>query len=185
MEEDGEELKGSARSIGGFNIIEALTKCSDLLIHFGGHAFAAGFKLKKEHFVLLEDRLIAITNKEISEQQLKPEIVIDKRISNKNIEQKLMQEVKQLEPFGSKNFPPIFAVLDEEIIESRLVGNPAKHLKIAAKDSTGYLKGIAFNYGDKGVEVGESASIAFYLEENIWNGNTSIEARVVDIKLNK
>jgi single-stranded-DNA-specific exonuclease len=91
MEDLGEELKGSARSIENFNIIDALSDCGELLTRYGGHAFAAGFSLKKDKFILLSEKLIKITNNKISEEDMIPVIQIDMEIMNKNIVQNLFR----------------------------------------------------------------------------------------------
>lgn len=130
MEDMGKELKGSARSIKNFNIVEALAECGELLTKFGGHAFAAGFSLTKDKFILFNEKLLKLTGKQISESDLEPEIKIDLSLLNKNIDQKFIKELSLLEPYGRENTRPLFLLNKVNIVEARLVGNPLVHLKL-------------------------------------------------------
>ena len=186
MEDMGKELKGSARSIKSFNIIEALSECGELLTRFGGHAFAAGFSLDKDKFILLNEKLISISGDRISEVDLQPEISIDLDILNKNIDQKFIEELSLLEPYGRENNKPLFLIKNAKIADARLVGNPAVHLKLNI-DQGGYpLAGIAFGYGEKlDVEIGSEYDLVVTLEINEWNHRKSPEFRLIDLAASK
>jgi single-stranded-DNA-specific exonuclease len=183
MEDSGTELKGSARSIRNFNIIDALVECGDLLCQCGGHAFAAGFKLNKDKFILLNDKLIQISNDKIQEKDLMPEICIDMEILNKKIVQKFLNELIHLEPYGRENNKPLFLIKSAKIIEARLVGTPAIHLKLVVEQDRQSLAGIAFGYGETlDLNIGEVYDLVVTLEINEWNNHKSPEFRLMDLK---
>jgi len=182
MEDLGNELKGSARSIKNFNIIEALTECGDLFTRFGGHAFAAGFSLDKDKFILLNNKLIEITGKQITEKDLEPEINIDLTIKNKNIDQQFIEELALLEPYGRENNKPLFLIEKASIIDARLVGTPATHLKLKIQQGPALLSGIAFGYGETlDVLPGDIYDFVVTLEINEWNNRKTPEFRLIDL----
>jgi len=183
MEDMGDELKGSARSIKNFNIIEALSECGELLTKFGGHAFAAGFSLEKDKFILLNEKLISITDGQITEDDLLPEISIDLDILNKNIDQKFIEELSLLEPFGRENNKPLFLIKGAKIVEARLVGTPAVHLKLTIEQDGYSLAGIAFGYGEKlDINAGDTYDFVVTLEINEWNNRKMPEFRMIDLQ---
>lgn len=186
MEEDGEELKGSARSIKGFDITKALSNCSECFLHFGGHAQAAGFRLKKEHFLLLEEKLIKITNREIHEVDLVPIVTIDDKLLIKNITQKLAKELSKMEPYGTGNNKPVFVIEKVRIDDLKLVGNTKDHLKVVVDDRGDTINGIAFRYGSVcDLQKGDQVSLAFSVEINEWKNQKKIDLHIIDIKVNK
>ncbi|MFA5197537.1 MAG: single-stranded-DNA-specific exonuclease RecJ [Patescibacteria group bacterium] len=186
MEEDGEELKGSARSINGFNIVEALSKCSEYLIQFGGHAQAAGLRMKKEHYLLLDEKLLSISGQKIKDLDLIPEVVIDNKMLFKNIDQKLVDSLLDLEPFGTDNFRPVFASTQVKVKQLSLVGKNKEHLKLLLGNNNDQLGAIAFQYGQKcDIKTGEEIDIAYTIEINEWKNQKKINLHIIDIKLNK
>jgi single-stranded-DNA-specific exonuclease len=186
MEEDGEELKGSARSINGFNIVEALSKCSEHLIQFGGHAQAAGLRMKKEHYLLLDEKLLSISGQKIKDLDLIPEVVIDNKMLFKNIDQKLVDSLLDLEPFGTDNFRPVFASTQVKVKQLSLVGKNKEHLKLLLGNNNDQLGAIAFQYGQKcDIKTGEEIDIAYTIEINEWKNQKKINLHIIDIKLNK
>ncbi len=184
MEADGDELKGSARSIDGFNIVEALAKCSEYLIQFGGHAQAAGFKLKKEHFLLLDEKLISISDKEIETINLVPELIIDNMLLFKNIDQELVDSLTDLEPYGTDNFKPVFASEQVRINQNLLVGKNKEHLKLVLSDGNIDLNGIAFQYGQIcKLKKSDMIDLAYTIEINEWKQQKKIDLHIIDIKV--
>lgn len=182
MEDLGTELKGSARSIKNFNIIEALAECGDLLSHFGGHAYAAGFRLDKDKFVLLNDKLIQISENQIKTEDLEPEITVDMEILNKNVIQKFLDELVLLEPYGRENGKPVFIIRNAKVADARLVGSPAIHLKLVIEQDGSTLAGIAFGYGEvMNLGVGDTYDFVVTLETNEWNNRKTPEFRLIDL----
>ena len=183
MEENGEGFRGSARSIKNFNILNALADCSEYFVHFGGHSAAAGFSFKKEHFVVLDRKLIKISNEKITEEDLKQELFIDSRIEISDIDDKLMTELRLLEPFGRENPKPVFCLNNINLINYRFVGNQNNHLKLTASKDNKVINGIAFNFGaDYPYKQNEVFDLAVTLEENEWANQKKKEIRVIDIK---
>ena len=183
MEDLGAELKGSARSIKNFNIIEALAECGDLLSHYGGHAYAAGFRLSKDKFVLLNDKLIQISEDKIKATDLEPEISIDMEILNKNVIQKFLDELTLLEPYGRENGKPVFLIKGAKIADARLVGTPAVHLKLVIEQAGQTLAGIAFGYGEAlDMIPGDIFDFVVTLDTNEWNNRKTPEFRLIDLK---
>lgn len=181
--EEGEtESKGSARSIDNFSIVEALEKCEDLLVKYGGHKKAAGLTVKNEHFILLNEKLIEIAGEDIVEEDLIPEISIDANIDIKDINEELNGYLKNLEPFGFGNKKPIFILKDAEIKNFSLVGNDKNHLKLTVGNEETSFSGIMFGYGtENDLKTGERADIVFTVNENEWNGRINLEAMILDI----
>ncbi len=182
-EDLGDTIKGSARSVEGFNVVEALATIGTHFEHFGGHAFAAGFSLKKDKFVLINDELVKIADSQIEVEKLLPEIEIDTTILNKEITQEFVSDLSLLEPFGRGNKKPVFALLGLKIAEYRLVGNPAVHLKLTLEQEGATLAGIAFGYGEQAhFEAEKLYDLAVTLEINEWNNRKTPEFRVIDIR---
>ena len=178
---------GSARSVAGFDIHEAIKSCSDLLEQFGGHMFAAGLTLKIENVPEFIARFEEVVSSTIEDQMLIPQINIDAELSPKDINNKFYEILKQFSPFGPHNMKPIFVsrgMIDTG--QSRIVGNG--HLKISLmQEGTPFqLKGIVFN-GEEYLNLVKSKQpidLCYSLEENEWNNNKSLEINVRDIKLN-
>jgi len=183
MEDLGTELKGSARSVRGFNIISALSECGELLGRYGGHAFAAGFSLSKDKFVLLNDKLLQVSEDRISETDLEPEIDVDLAVTATSATKEFVEELSLLEPYGRGNNKPVFLLEKAKIVEAKLVGNPAVHLKLKVLQDSSTLSGIAFGYGEKlDIVVGNEYDLVVTFEINEWNMQKTSEFRLIDIK---
>ncbi len=183
-------ITGSARSIKGFDIYDAIDACSDLLEHFGGHMYAAGLALKPENLESFLNAFEEYTQQHLTEDMMTPEIEIDEELFFNDINTKFFRILKQFAPFGPGNMPPLF--MSKNVIDTgfaKLVGKNGdqKHLKFEAvhKDHSGNpLKAIAFNFGyylDE-LQKGNAFSICYHLDENSWLGHTSLQLRVKDMK---
>lgn len=186
FEHDGEEHHGSGRSIEGFDITQALSECEDCLIKYGGHAKAAGLSVKDEHFVVLSEKMLKIAKSKIKEEDLRKSITIDTKIKADEIDDKMLELISTLEPFGYGNKTPVFAILGADIENIKKVGSDGTHLKFSVKQSAignqkSPLSSIWFNYG---VELSEDKAydLACTLRYNIWNNRKSIELRIIDAK---
>ncbi len=183
MEEGENELKGSARSIRGFNIVEALNSCSDCFLHFGGHAQAAGFRLEKGKFLLLDEKLIKISEEKIDITDLVPELLIESNLSNKIVDQKLADALVKMEPFGTGNPRPVFRIEKAIIKEANLVGKDKNHLKLVLEKNNNLYNAIAFFYGENhSFKKGETINVAFTIGINEWNKRKKIDLHLLDIK---
>jgi single-stranded-DNA-specific exonuclease len=178
-------ISGSARSVQGFNLYNAIEACSDLLENFGGHMYAAGLTLKPENFEIFQERFESIVSKSITNEQLTPQIDIDAKINFKDITPKFFRILRQMEPFGPENMTPIFiteSVFDSG--ESRLVGKNNEHLKLELIQKGTKISGIGFSLG-KSIDIiksGKPFKICYNIEENDFKGVKSLQVMVRDIK---
>jgi len=181
--------KGSARSIRGFNIYDALKECDDLLIQFGGHEYAAGLTLPEDKIDDFRLRFNAIVNKKLGEKEFEPELLIDSEIQLEEITPKFWTILRQFEPFGPLNPKPNFIAKGVKAVGNpTIVGNG--HLKLKLKQNDGQeFDAIGFNMHDYLPLVRESKEnpidIAFTIEENTWNKVTSLQLRIKDVHPSK
>lgn len=181
------ESRGSARSIPGFNMIEALMQCADVLVKYGGHAQAAGFSLRTEHIPALRARMNALAQALLHEQDLAPTIQLDAEIGGRGFGarslQALQEQLAELEPFGMGNQPPVLLWRNLRIADCRVVGG--KHLRFSFATPEGSVAAIAFGRADDlGVlPRGMPIDVVFNLQYNDWNGYPVVELRVKDVAL--
>ena len=179
---------GSARSVPGFDVYQAIDSCRDLLENFGGHRYAAGLSMLEKNVPVFTQRIEEYVAKNITEDQLSPQIDIDALITFSDITPKFFSVLKQFSPFGPGNLKPVFAthgVMDYG--SSRLVGKEQEHLKMELVDasSENVMNGIAFGmhkYNDH-LKSLKPLDICYTLEENTFNGNTSIQLLIKDIQV--
>lgn len=180
---------GSARSVAGFDLYNAITLCADLLENFGGHRYAAGLTMKVENVGIFRDRFEKVVSQTIHPEQLIPQIEIDAELNLKDISDKFFRILKQFEPFGPENMNPVFFA--ENVVDngySRIVGTGEEHLKLCLVQEDGpynVFDGIAFNKAQffNKISKGIGFDIAFSLTENNFRGNTSIQLNIKDIKI--
>lgn len=182
----GDYLAASARSVVGFNIYDALESCSRHIEQFGGHRYAAGLTLLEENFEKFKEDFERIVSETISSRMLSPEIEVDMEIDLRDINPKFYRILKQFAPFGPGNKTPVF--MTKNLMDSgysRCVGNEKQHLKLDVKqvDSLRF-DGIGFGLGEKESIVcsGRPFHAVYCLDENNWNGNTTLQLRMKDIK---
>jgi single-stranded-DNA-specific exonuclease len=181
--EQGDEIsRGSCRSIKEFNITAALDECSDLLIRHGGHAAAAGFRVRNEQLEALADRLSAVAEQELSGVALSPTLPIDADVPLEAMDWEMMGWLDRLEPCGLDNPTPIFLSRNIPVAEARTVGSDSKHLKLALATAHEPRDAIGFNLGDRMGELGERVDLAYQLEVNEWNGSRNLQLNVRDFR---
>ena len=179
-------ITGSARSVKDFDIYDAIDACSDLLEHFGGHKYAAGLSLKPENLEAFFERFEKIVAETIEDDMLIPEVVINETLQLTDITPKFFKILKQFAPFGPGNPAPLFKT--ECVVDtgySKIVGK--NHLKLSIVHphiSSFPFSGIAFQQGDKFemIQSGQPFDICYHIEENVWNGKTSLQLYVKDIR---
>lgn len=178
---EGNEGKGSGRSIPGIDLHETILKCSNKLEKFGGHAMAIGLSLKKENFEEFK-REVNEYLKAIDINQIKQIIMIDAVANLKDISLKTVQELELLEPFGEVNKMPIFCFKNLKIDSIRAL-TEGKHLKINLRDDNMVISAIGFNMGEKVQEyrLGDKIDVIGSLEINEYNGMKSIQLNLKDI----
>ena len=176
---------GSARSIIGFDIYEALKKCSNLLEQYGGHKYAAGLKLHESKLELFRNEFEKFSLKNISENQKKRTCTYDLEISLSDLDIKFLKIIEEMGPFGPNNLKPIFCTRDcVSTAQTRAVGIENQHLKAYIKSKNKTYKGIAFGRGGIVNKIKESKGfdILYTIEENSWNGVTELQLIIVDLK---
>jgi len=178
---------GSARSVPGFDLYKGIESCKDLLENFGGHTFAAGLTMKIENVDEFSRRFEQFVAENIEEEQTYPQIDIDAVIEFKDITPKFFRILKQFGPFGPGNMKPVFETKNVyDYGNSRLVGKEQEHLKLELIDNTSenVMNGIAFRMHEFNdyLKALNPLDICYTLEENNFNGNTTIQLMIRDIK---
>lgn len=177
-------IAGSARSVIGYDLYEALNECSDLLDQFGGHKYAAGLTMKEENIALFQEKFEDVVQRTIKPQMLQQEISIDMQIALKDIDNKFYRILKQFEPFGPKNEAPIFVSKNVLLQGSaHLVGS--KHLKLAVyQPGSPLFEAIGFGLGDYAslIKTDTPFDICYSIEENGWRGKKTLQLNIKSIK---
>jgi len=179
---------GSARSVQGYDLYQAIEACSDLLESFGGHMFAAGLTLKKENIQPFMERFENYVNSTITEEQLLPRVLIDTELSFSEINEKFFNVMSQFQPFGPGNMSPVF--VSRNVTDSgtgRMVGANGEHLKLdLCQESSGTktISAIAFNQANhfEYIRNGKPFDICYSLEMNEFRGNRNLQLNIRDIK---
>jgi len=187
LTENNGMLAGSARSVKGFDIYNAIGSCSEYIEQFGGHKYAAGLTLKKENLAGFTAKFEEVVSATIQEEMLNPQISIDAELTISEINPKLYRILKQMAPFGPGNMSPTF--MTQQVIDrgyGRKIGQEQTHLKlnVGDKEPTQYLDCIGFGMADKFelIKEGQQFDIAYAIEENVWNGNVNLQLRLKDIR---
>lgn len=179
--------KGSARSMSGFNIYEAMCKCGELFDKFGGHEMAAGLTIKTDNIGEFRKRINEIAEEMLQGAKLQPEIYVDYKLEQEDINLKTAKQIKMLEPFGMSNPNPYFVCRNLQVLDRRLVGSNNKHLSLSLYDGSNTIKGIAFNMGNMYniLSGGRKIDIICSMDINLWNNNENVQLVIKDIKVNK
>ncbi len=186
LAKSGEIVAGSARSVPGFNLYEAIYACKEHLIGFGGHFAAAGLTLEESKIEDFRNAFEEAVSNQITPDQLIPEIVIDAEIKFEEIDLSFFNILKQMEPFGPENMRPIFV--------SKKVYNTGfskvlkeQHIKFSLKQSNTTMNGIGFGIAEKFsiLEMNRPIDVAYTIDLNEWNGNKSVQIKVIDLKLSE
>ncbi len=180
FEEDGVGT-GSGRSIPGFDLHEALSKCTDTIEKFGGHSMAIGITIKKEKFEAFKKEFEEIA-KEAKIEEIVPIINIDAKIDFSNINKEMVESLKELEPFGEGNKMPVFAFKNLKIDSIRALSE-GKHLKLTLKEGNTVVNAIGFNMGElvEDYRIGDRIDVVGVLEVNTFNGVDTLQINMKDI----
>lgn len=188
LTEENGKITGSARSIEGFDLYDAIAQCEDLLVNFGGHKYAAGLTIKRELLPEFKERFEQIVSESLAKKDLVPKIYIDAELNLSQITPKFYRILKQFEPLGPDNMSPVFVtnnVIDYGI--SRTVGRDNQHLRLTITrfDNLSHIKnGIAFSMGHfyEKIKKGNPFNICYSLQENNYSGRKEIQLQIKDIK---
>lgn len=177
--------KGSARSIPGFDIYEALTSCADCLDHFGGHPSAAGMSLSSTQLEGFEQRLISIAGELLTEEQFVPAITADLESSLEQLTLDTIEQLSRLEPFGMDNGCPRFLIRDAVVTGCRQMGKDNRHLKITLKQNGAIADAVAFGKGPLASLISVGAKLDIIAEANIneWNGTRRVQLMLLDARV--
>ena len=181
-------VTGSARSVNGFDLYQAIESCSDLLENFGGHKYAAGMTMKVQNLPRFRERFEQIVNDTIHPEQLIPVVEIDMELKLSDISEKFFRILKQFEPFGPENNIPVF--LSENVVDNgygRTVGSNGEHLKLTLiQEENPFLvfPAIGFHQGNHfgKINKGEPFDICYQLMENEFRGKVTIQINLMDMK---
>ena len=189
LTESNGKLTGSARSVSGFDVYNAIDACSDLLEQFGGHKYAAGLTLKKENLTAFIQRFEEVVSTTITAEMQIPKINIDLEMPMEDITMKTHRIIEQMAPFGPSNSRPVF--MTKGVIDNgsgRLIGQDKNHLKLAITDTDNSktLDGIGFGMSDyfSTIKDKQPFDVCFVLDLNEWNGNSNLQLRIKDIRNN-
>lgn len=181
-------VTGSARSVHGFDLYDAIESCSDLLENFGGHLYAAGLTLKEENLAQFCQRIEKFISDRIVPQMKTPVVEIDARLNFAQITPKFLRILKQFQPFGPGNAAPVF--LTENVYDNgngRKVGAEGGHLKLELiQESHPYhhISAIAFNMADffDHVKAGNPIDVCYSIVENYYRGTANTQLRIKDMR---
>ena len=185
LTESNNKITGSARSIKDFDLYEAIVRCSDLLEKFGGHKYAAGLTMDSSNLVAFQQRFEEIAASTLTAEMLTPAIEIDLSLSFDTLTPKFNSILKQMGPFGPENHKPVFETKDVYALDS-LTSFKDKHLRFMAaqenNDTVFSVVGFDLMEHYARIAKGDRFKIVYTLEENVFNGNTSLQLRIKDIK---
>ncbi|MCZ7609883.1 MAG: single-stranded-DNA-specific exonuclease RecJ [Ignavibacterium sp.] len=181
--------KGSARSITNFNIYEALQKCEDMLIHFGGHQAAAGLAVELDKLQEFKDKFNQIVKESINEEDLLPEVTIDAKIKFSDITPKFLRILDQFAPFGPENMRPVFLTENVELSNTpRIVGNNHIMAGFKQKNSDKVFDAIGFNmreYLDLFLKKNTKVDIVYTIDKTVRDSRTYPQLRLKDLRLSE
>ena len=176
--------RGSARSIAGFNIYEALKECEDLMVSFGGHKYAAGLTVEIENIPLLREKLSQVASERLTADLLKPKLSIDSEIRLREIDWQLIKLINRMAPFGPQNMRPLFLSKGLQVVGTpSIVGK--NHLKLKVRQDGIVMDAIGFNLGDKIYRISpgdQDVEMVFIIDENEYQGRKTIQLRVKDLR---
>lgn len=186
LAQSGEYIGGSARSVPGFNLYEAIHECREYLIGYGGHFAAAGMTMLPENVNAFSNKFEEVVSSIIEPQLLIPEIVIDAEIEFKNITKSFYNIITQMEPYGPENLRPVFITKNvSDTSWSKIVKE--LHIRFVLKQDNVVLTGIGFNMAEKFhlLQMQKPIDIVYTIDENEWNGETNLQLKVIDFRLSE
>ena len=182
LTQSGDYVAGSARSVAGFNVYEAIHQCKDLLLGYGGHFYAAGMTLEADKVEAFCQKFEEVVQATIHPELLIPEIVIDAEISLTDIRRSFYDIICQMEPFGPDNLRPTFVA--RKVYNtgwSKIVKE--QHIRFVLQQDGIKITGIGFNMAEKmPLLLNGPVDIIFRIDENEWNGEKSLQLKIIDFQ---
>jgi single-stranded-DNA-specific exonuclease len=186
LTQSGGYAAGSARSVPGFNLYEAIHACKEYLIGYGGHFAAAGMTIELNNIEAFRHKFEEVVSTTIQPELLLPEIVIDSEIKFKDITWSFYNIISQMEPFGPENLRPHFLVKNVfDTGHSRILKE--QHLRFALRQDNISLTGIGFGMAEKLplLQMKKPVDLVFKIDENEWKGQKSLQLRMIDLRLSE
>lgn len=185
LTQSGDYAAGSARSVAGFNVYEAVHQCKELLIGYGGHFYAAGMTLELDKIDAFRKKFEEVVSATITPELLTPEIIIDAELSFNELKQGIYNIIHQMEPFGPDNLRPVFIAKGVYNTGSRIVKE--QHIKFSLRQHDVTFSGIGFGMANKFplLEQKMPLDVVYTLDENEWNGDKHLQLKVIDIRLSE
>ena len=174
----GDSGKGSGRGIPGLHLYDALGECADLLETFGGHAMAAGLRVKKENFPRFRECFDTAVAARTRGRKPDQDLSVDAPLSFDMINDQLMAELALFQPFGQDNPEPLFCAENVRVTRSQAIGNGHRRLFLAQKSSPALLQAVWFHVDPQNLSLDHFDNLVFKLRWNHWNGKTSVQALV-------
>lgn len=185
LTESNNKITGSARSVNGFDLYQAILSCSDLLEKFGGHKYAAGLTLDASNLEAFQQRFEQVVSATLTAEMMTPVIEIDYAIPLDAVNQKFLNVLKQMGPFGPENPRPVFEARNLYVFNA-LSSFKDRHIKflVGQQGGNNVFQAVGFDMADfyEPISRGDAFRMAFTIEENIYNGISSIQLRIKDIK---
>jgi single-stranded-DNA-specific exonuclease len=186
LTQSGGYASGSARSVPGFNLYEAIHACKEYLVGYGGHFAAAGMTIELDKVESFQKKFEEVVSMTIDPGLLVPEIVIDAEIKFKDVTWPFYNILTQMEPFGPDNLRPHFLV--RNVVDtgfSRIVKDD--HLRLVLRQDNIIFSGIGFCMSDKFalLQMKKPVDVVFKIDENEWNGQKSLQLRLIDLRLSE
>ena len=184
LTKSGDYVAGSARSVAGFNLYEAIYACREHLLGYGGHFAAAGMTLLPEKVTAFSNAFEKAVSELITEDQLIPEIIVDAEINFAEITPTFCSILNQMEPFGPENMRPVFIARQvSDTGYSKIVKE--QHIRFVLQQHNITLTGIGFNMADKFelIQQKQPLDIVFTIDENEWNGEVNLQLKMIDLRM--
>ena len=181
----GDILVGSARSVRGFDVHAALEKCSDHLIQFGGHMYAAGMTLKLENLEAFRDAFESVGEEILTEELLTPKVYYDAELDVSEVNHRFYNIINKMAPFGPANMTPVFYAKGlKDDGTGKVIGKTAEHLKLNIKRPSGAIPALAFGMADQflAIKKADSFEACFQINENIFRGSRTLQLMLKDIR---
>ncbi len=178
-------LVGSARSVRGFDVHAALEKCSEHLIQFGGHMYAAGMTLKLENLGAFREAFESVGAEILTEELLTPKVYYDAELDVNDVNHRFYSIINKMAPFGPANMTPVFYAKGlKDDGTGKVIGKTAEHLKLNIKRPSGSIPALAFGMADRfsTIKKADSFEACFQVNENIFRGSRTLQLMLKDIR---
>lgn len=176
--------KGSARSIPTFNLVKAMTQCSEHLIQYGGHAYAAGLNIEQGRVDEFRKAMNRVGDEYLTEDCLVAELKVDATLTMEDISQDTFKDIESLEPFGQMNKVPIFISREVRARDVKFVGREDNHVRFRAFQGNQFRNVIGFNlaHAFQSIDANQPVDIVYEMRRNTWGGRDSIEIKLLDLR---